>query len=79
VESNYHSIGYNRSSARGRCTVGKAAARHCLPGIVVHDHIIVGENGHASLKRLKLIRLSFPECAAGAGPESIPPVPACGY
>jgi DNA repair protein RadC len=25
------------------------------PGIVVHDHIIVGKNGHASLKGLKLI------------------------
>ena len=24
-------------------------------GISVHDHIIVGKNGHASLKRLKLI------------------------
>ena len=24
-------------------------------GISVHDHIIVGRNGHASLKRLKLI------------------------
>jgi proteasome lid subunit RPN8/RPN11 len=24
-------------------------------GIVVHDHIIVGKNGHASLKGLKLI------------------------
>ena len=25
------------------------------PGISVHDHIIVGKNGHASLKGLKLI------------------------
>jgi len=24
-------------------------------GIAVHDHIIVGKNGHASLKGLKLI------------------------
>ena len=24
-------------------------------GITVHDHIIVGKNGHASLKGLKLI------------------------
>jgi DNA repair protein RadC len=24
-------------------------------GIVVHDHIIVGKNGHASLKGLKVI------------------------
>jgi DNA repair protein RadC len=24
-------------------------------GIVVHDHIIVGKNGHASLKGMKLI------------------------
>jgi DNA repair protein RadC len=24
-------------------------------GIVVHDHIIVGKNGHASLKGLKLM------------------------
>jgi DNA repair protein RadC len=24
-------------------------------GIVVHDHIILGRNGHASLKGLKLI------------------------
>jgi hypothetical protein len=25
------------------------------PGIAVHDHIIVGKDGHASLKGLKLI------------------------
>jgi len=25
------------------------------PGISVHDHIIVGKNGHASLRGLKLI------------------------
>ena len=25
------------------------------PGIVVHDHVIVGKNGHASRKGLKLI------------------------
>jgi DNA repair protein RadC len=25
------------------------------PGISVHDHIIVGKNGHASLKGLKLV------------------------
>jgi DNA repair protein RadC len=25
------------------------------PGIAVHDHIIVGKNGHASLKALKLL------------------------
>jgi DNA repair protein RadC len=25
------------------------------PGISVHDHIIVGKNGHASLKGMKLI------------------------
>jgi len=25
------------------------------PGIEVHDHIIVGKYGHASMKRLKLI------------------------
>jgi DNA repair protein RadC len=24
-------------------------------GILVHDHIIVGKNGHASLKELRLI------------------------
>jgi DNA repair protein RadC len=24
-------------------------------GIAVHDHIIVGKDGHASLKRMKLI------------------------
>ena len=27
-------------------------------GISVHDHIIVGRNGHASLKGMKLIQLS---------------------
>jgi DNA repair protein RadC len=36
-------------------------ARHAYPqrtepvGIAVHDHIIVGKDGHASLKGLKLI------------------------
>jgi DNA repair protein RadC len=25
------------------------------PGVAVHDHIIVGKDGHASLKGLKLI------------------------
>jgi DNA repair protein RadC len=27
----------------------------CPPAIVVHDHIIVGKDGHASLKGLKLM------------------------
>ena len=27
----------------------------CPLGITVHDHIIIGKNGHASLKGLKLI------------------------
>ena len=29
------------------------------PGISVHDHIIVGRNGHASLRGLKLIQPSM--------------------
>jgi DNA repair protein RadC len=28
-------------------------------GISVHDHIIVGKNGHAGLKGLRLIRTGF--------------------
>ncbi len=34
----------------------KAIVQIAIPlGISVHDHIIVGKNGHASLKGLKLI------------------------
>jgi DNA repair protein RadC len=36
-------------------------------GIEVHDHIIVGRDGHASLKGLKLIK----RCQLGARPEEI--------
>ena len=34
----------------------KAIVQIAIPlGISVHDHIIVGKNGHASLKGMKLI------------------------
>jgi DNA repair protein RadC len=37
----------------------KAIVRIATPlGISVHDHIVVGKNGHASLKGMKLIWLS---------------------
>jgi DNA repair protein RadC len=29
-------------------------------GIAVHDHIIVGKNGHASMNGLRLIRAGIP-------------------
>ena len=34
----------------------KMLAEACQPlGIAIHDHIVVGKQGHASLKALKLI------------------------
>ena len=40
----------------GRYPHDKAIVQIATPlGISVHDHIIVGKNGHASLKGLKLI------------------------
>jgi len=46
-----------RVRTRGPVTaMTKATVRIATPlGISVHDHIIVGKNGHASLKGLKLI------------------------
>ena len=38
-------------------------------GIAVHDHIIVGKEGHASLKGLRLIRPCVPGAAHEANSE----------
>jgi DNA repair protein RadC len=36
-------------------TLRKKSAKTRAAGISVHDHIIVGKNGHASLKGMRLI------------------------
>ncbi|WP_334371017.1 JAB domain-containing protein [Bradyrhizobium sp. AZCC 1719] len=41
--------------ARSNHTKGRLKWGGLLLGISVHDHIIVGRNGHASLRGLKLI------------------------
>jgi DNA repair protein RadC len=51
VEQPDHPASLNDSSAYTRMTFSV-----CTPlGISVHDHIIVGKNGHASLKGMRLI------------------------
>ena len=44
----------------------KAIVQIATPlGIAVHDHIIVGKNGHASLKRMRLIQASVAVATSG--------------
>ena len=47
---------YDPSPSHADIQMTKAIADIATPpGISVHDHIIVGKNGHASLRGLKLI------------------------
>jgi DNA repair protein RadC len=50
-----HSSG-DPTPSEAEITMTKATIEIAKPlGIAVHDHIIVGRNGHASLKRMRLI------------------------
>jgi DNA repair protein RadC len=46
-------------------------------GIEVHDHIIVGRDGHASMKGLKLIKAPAGASSPGGAPRAIDPQPYC--
>jgi DNA repair protein RadC len=55
VQSNNHPSGDPTPSAADIQMTNAIVAIAEPLGIAVHDHIIVGKNGHASLKGLKLI------------------------